>query len=140
MIDSDKIADAAMKLALLYLQNQKISNLTPENLFDKYVEVVEKIENYGMNKIAEHENELKLYEKQKLEMVEVIEFVVDAGQVSTSLLQRGMKVSYTRAGQLIEEMEKLGIIGPHNGSKPREVLITYKEWLDMKENFSIKST
>ncbi len=63
---------------------------------------------------------------------EAIKIVIDAGQASTSLVQRRLKVGYARAGRMIDEMEGLGIIGPHQGSKPREVLMTYQDWLERK--------
>lgn len=63
-------------------------------------------------------------------MEEAIKCIIDAGQASTSLLQRRLKVGYARAGRMIDDMEQMGIVGPHQGSKPREVLITYNEWLE----------
>lgn len=66
-------------------------------------------------------------------MEEAIKCVIDAGQASTSLLQRRIKVGYARAGRMIDDMEQMGIVGPHQGSKPREVLMTYQEWLE-REN------
>ena len=61
---------------------------------------------------------------------EAIKVVVEAGQASTSLLQRRLRLGYARAGRLIDEMEQLGVVGPHEGSKPRQVLITYAQWLE----------
>lgn len=63
---------------------------------------------------------------------EAIQCVVDAGQASTSLVQRRLKVGYARAGRIIDEMEQLGVVGPHQGSKPRDVLMTYSEWLERR--------
>lgn len=62
---------------------------------------------------------------------QAIEAVVEAGSASTSLLQRRLRLGYARAGRLIDEMEKRGIIGPYEGSKPRQVLITRQQWLEM---------
>ncbi|WP_457941812.1 DNA translocase FtsK 4TM domain-containing protein [Caproiciproducens sp. LBM24188] len=64
-------------------------------------------------------------------MPEAVKCVVEAGQASTSLLQRRLRLGYARAGRLIDEMEQMGIVGPHEGSKPRQVLITYQQWLEM---------
>ncbi len=62
---------------------------------------------------------------------QAIEVVVEAGMASTSLLQRRLRLGYARAGRIIDEMEQRGIIGPHEGSKPRQVLITRQQWLEM---------
>lgn len=65
-------------------------------------------------------------------MEEAIKCVIDAGQASTSLLQRRLKVGYARAGRMIDDMEQMGVVGPHQGSKPRDVLMTYNEWLERR--------
>ena len=62
---------------------------------------------------------------------QAIEVVVEAGMASTSLLQRRLRLGYARAGRIIDEMEQRGIVGPHEGSKPRQVLITRQQWLEM---------
>lgn len=62
---------------------------------------------------------------------EAVKCVVEAGQASTSLLQRRLRLGYARAGRLIDDMEQMGVVGPHEGSKPRQVLITYQQWLEM---------
>ena len=53
---------------------------------------------------------------------EALQVVVQAGKASASYIQRRLKIGYNRAARLIEEMEERGIIGPQNGSKPREIL------------------
>ena len=60
-----------------------------------------------------------------------IEVVVEMGQASTSMLQRRLKLGYSRASRLVDEMEARGIVGPFEGSKPRQVLITRDEWREM---------
>ncbi|MFP4430198.1 MAG: DNA translocase FtsK [Spirochaetaceae bacterium] len=55
-------------------------------------------------------------------MEEAIEVVVASRKASASYLQRRLKVGYNRAARMVEEMERLGIVGPQNGSKPREVI------------------
>ena len=61
-----------------------------------------------------------------------IQAVVEAGQASASLLQRRLKVGYARAGRLIDQLEERGIIGPHEGSKPRAVLMSRSEYMEMQ--------
>jgi S-DNA-T family DNA segregation ATPase FtsK/SpoIIIE len=55
---------------------------------------------------------------------QAVQIVVEAKQASVSLLQRRMRVGYTRAARLIDTMEAKGVVGPYEGSKPREVLIS----------------
>ena len=55
---------------------------------------------------------------------EIVEFVVSTQKASASLLQRKFKLGYNRAARIIDLLEERGIIGPQNGSKPREVLVT----------------
>lgn len=58
---------------------------------------------------------------------EVVEFVITTGKASASLLQRRFKLGYNRAARIIDLLEERGIIGPQNGSKPREVLVKLEE-------------
>ena len=54
---------------------------------------------------------------------EIVDYVIQAGKVSASLIQRKYRLGYNRAARIIDLLEERGIIGPQNGSKPREVLI-----------------
>ena len=59
---------------------------------------------------------------------EAIEMAVDSGTISTSLLQRRFRIGYNRAGSIIDQMEKRGIISGLDGNKPRQVLITREQY------------
>lgn len=56
-----------------------------------------------------------------------IDVVVELGQASTSSLQRKLKLGYARAARIMDELEEMGVIGPHEGAKPRKVLITAQQ-------------
>lgn len=58
---------------------------------------------------------------------EVVEFAISTGKVSTSLLQRRFRLGYNRAARIVDLLEERGIVGPANGSKPREVLVKLEE-------------
>lgn len=60
-----------------------------------------------------------------------IEVVVEAQMASTTLLQRRLRLGYARAARLVDELESRGIVGPFEGSKPRKVLISKQQWLEM---------
>lgn len=65
------------------------------------------------------------------EMIDkAIETVVDAGQASTSYLQRKLKLGYARAARIMDQLEEMGIVGGQEGSKPRKVLMTKEQWLE----------
>ena len=57
---------------------------------------------------------------------EIVEFAIKTGRVSASLLQRKYRLGYNRAARIVDLLEERGIIGPQNGSKPREVLVKLK--------------
>ena len=59
-----------------------------------------------------------------------IECVIEAGQASTSLLQRKLKLGYSRAARIMDQLEERKVIGPFEGSKPRAVLLTRQQWLE----------
>ena len=61
-----------------------------------------------------------------------IEVVVETGMASVSMLQRRLKLGYARAARLVDQMEEKGVVGPFEGSKPRQVLITKAQWQEMQ--------
>ncbi len=63
-----------------------------------------------------------------------VEVILDAGQASTSLLQRRCKLGYARAARIMDEIEQAGIIGPSEGAKPRQILISRQQWIEMSMN------
>ena len=65
-------------------------------------------------------------------LMEAVDVVMDCGQASTSMLQRRLKLGYSRAARIVDQMEERGIVGPFEGSKPRQILITKDEWKEMK--------
>ena len=65
-------------------------------------------------------------------LMEAIDVVMNCGQASTSMLQRRLKLGYSRAARIVDQMEERGIVGPFDGSKPRQILISKDEWKEMK--------
>ena len=61
-----------------------------------------------------------------------IDVVMETGQASVSMLQRRLKLGYSRAARIVDEMEQRGIVGPFEGSKPRQLLITREKWEEIK--------
>ena len=63
---------------------------------------------------------------------QAVQTVIEYGSASVSVLQRRLGIGYPRAARLVDELEKKKIIGPFEGSKPRKILITETEWLEMQ--------
>ena len=61
-----------------------------------------------------------------------LSLVVETGMASVSMLQRRLKLGYSRAARLVDQMEEKGVVGPFEGSKPRQVLITKDQWQEMQ--------
>ncbi len=61
-----------------------------------------------------------------------VEIILETGQASVSMLQRRLKLGYARAARIVDEMEERGIVGPFEGSKPRQLLITKEQWQQMQ--------
>lgn len=82
-------------------------------------EIIEEIENKSdLSEIDRETDEL---------LPEAINIAIDYGQVSASMLQRRLRIGFNRAARLIEEMELRGIVGPQEGSKPRQVIMKKSE-------------
>ena len=67
-------------------------------------------------------------------LMAAIEVVVEGGQASTSYLQRRLKLGYSRAARIMDELEEMGVVGPQTGSKPRDILITKEQYMQMNIN------
>ena len=63
---------------------------------------------------------------------DAVEVIVNTGMASVSMLQRRLKLGYSRAARLVDQMEEDGIVGPFQGSKPREVLMTKEAWQERR--------
>ena len=92
-------------------------------------DIMEKIENSGK---SDKELDEEIDDDTDEKLMEAIEEVVNAGQASTSFIQRRLKVGYARAGRIIDQMAERGIISGYEGSKPRQVLITKERWEELK--------
>jgi S-DNA-T family DNA segregation ATPase FtsK/SpoIIIE len=78
------------------------------------------------------ENEAPITVEQDDLFWDAVRVVVENGQASASVLQRRLRVGYTRAARLVDMMESQGLIGPYEGSKPREVYITARQMEEIK--------
>lgn len=105
------ISDQEVERLLDFVKNQ--SDEEPE-----YVEgVTTDTDLLNDPKVKEHEEKDELWE-------DALRIIMDTGQASTSMLQRRFRIGFSRAGRLIDQMEQLGIVGPPQGSKPRDLLMS----------------
>lgn len=99
--------------------------------YDEYV--MEEIEKNAAKELAKTSKVSDDGDTDEDPMIEAaIDCVVDAGQASTSLLQRKLKLGYARAARIIDQLEVKGIVGGFEGAKPRKVLITKAELLEKR--------
>ena len=90
--------------------------------------------------ILEHIERESVTEKEKAEptsdsdelLPKAIDIVMELGQASTSMLQRKMSIGFARAGRIMDQMEQRGIVGPSQGSKPREIMLTREQYMELK--------
>ena len=63
---------------------------------------------------------------------QAVDVIFETGQASVSMLQRRLKLGYSRAARIVDQMEQMGIVGPFEGSKPRAMLVTKDQWRQMQ--------
>ncbi|MBR2716942.1 MAG: hypothetical protein IKD79_04315, partial [Oscillospiraceae bacterium] len=63
---------------------------------------------------------------------QAVEVIFETKLASVSMLQRRLKLGYSRAARLIDQLEEVGVVGPYVGSKPRDILITKQQWQEMQ--------
>ena len=85
---------------------------------------------YAYGPDIERDYHSPLYEDELLPAA--VDVVLETGQASVSMLQRRLKLGYSRAARLVDQMEERGIVGPFEGSKPRQLLITRAQWDEMQ--------
>ena len=70
---------------------------------------------------------------------QAVEAILETKSCSVSMLQRRVKLGYSRAARIVDQMEELGIVGPYEGAKPRKVLIDYQGWHDIQVRLGLAS-
>ena len=109
------------------------SNFVTEYDQDVMQEIERKAEQTGTTKSAANDPEPSSDEMYNDEMLPVaVEVILETKQASVSMLQRRLKLGYARAARIVDEMEEKGIVGPFQGAKPRDILITQEQWEAMR--------
>lgn len=117
------------------IQGTFISDEEIKRVVDNIREQQIEIKSQRSNEIIE-EIEKSPSKEEKVDdfLEQAIDMVVNDGQASASYIQRKFKVGYSRAARIIDQLEERGIVGGHEGSKPRKVLVTKDELDEMKGN------
>ncbi len=97
-------------------------------------EIIEEIDKHS-EKTDKKSKVMENFNEEKDPMLDsAIETVIESGQASTSFLQRKLKLGYSRAARIMDELEIMKVVGPQNKSKPREILMSKEEYLNMRLN------
>ncbi len=119
---------------------ESVTAFIKENFAASYdQQVIDEIEKQAVQEKSDKSGDGGGFAEEDDMLPSAIECVIEAGQASTSLLQRRLKLGYARAARLMDDMESKGIIGPFEGSKPRQVLISRDRWIEMKLNQQAES-
>ncbi len=111
-----------------YISEREIKHITDFIKDQGWAEYVVDIDTLDQDKGEE------LFEPDEL-FPDALELIVRTGQASISLLQRRFRIGYTRAARLIDDLERRGVVGEYEGSKPREVIITPDQASRLYEEF-----
>lgn len=96
------------------------------------IEFIEKAESQGEDYDPSEEEGSEMFDEL---LPDAIEMAVEAGQTSISMLQRVLRIGYGRAGRIVDEMERRGLISESEGSKPRRTLISREQYNQMVEDY-----
>ncbi len=110
-IQGNFISDAEIERVISYVCNQQVAQ------YDESITKMESGDSHDpVDRDGKEEYDDPLYN-------EIVDFAIETGKISASLLQRRFRLGYNRAARIVDLLEERGIIGPANGSKPREVLV-----------------
>lgn len=118
------VSDEEVEAVVEYIKNDHSSDYSSDiqNEIERLAVVDKKAKNSDTSNDSDGEADTMLDE--------AIKVVVELGQASTSLLQRKLKLGYSRAARIMDQMEERGVIGPYEGAKPRQILITQADLME----------
>lgn len=118
------VSDEEVEAVVEYIKNDHSSdyNSDIQDEIERLAVAEKKVKNNDSSESGSSEQDTMLDD--------AIKIVVELGQASTSLLQRKLKLGYSRAARIMDQMEERGVIGPYEGSKPRQILITQADLME----------
>jgi len=120
------ITDEEVQRVVTFIKSQQLSVSDQEQQ-----KILEQITQRAEGKEPEHEEGSAVQPEGDELLPAAVEVILESGQASVSMLQRRLKLGYARAARIVDEMEDKGIVGPFEGSKPRQLLITREQWQAM---------
>lgn len=127
-MDEDALLKAASDIKSKYKRSDDAFSDNPPDPFVNGFDARSYGDSRALNKADQEETESGYDEY----LYPAVEAVLEAGSCSVSMLQRRVKLGYSRAACLVDQMEELGIVGPYEGAKPRSILIDRKGWEQIK--------
>lgn len=131
-IQSCYITDEEVQAVVQFIKEKQTSVSYAQ---DVIAEIEKRAEQGGKNHSPSTAAEVGQYQDELLPAA--VEVILETGQASVSMLQRRLKLGYARAARIVDEMEDKGIVGPFEGSKPRQLLITKEQWQQMQNGGDI---
>lgn len=130
-IQGNFVCDHERDAVIDFIKNQYKANYD-EEIIENIQKEVEQVNAGTSSSHSDEENDDN--ETRDKMFYDAVELVLENGQASVAMFQRKFKMGYQRAAKLIDQMEKYKIIGPYEGTKPRQVLITRQEYNEMRMN------
>ncbi len=135
-IQGNFVSDSEIERIIDFIKNQYEADYDEtiiENIQREQEKVAANLE--GISTDDEDSSHLRSDTNEKDELFfQAVEMILDNGQASVAMFQRRFKIGYQRAARLVDQMEERKIIGPYEGTKPRQVLISRQEFLEMQMN------
>ncbi len=120
------VSDREVNSVIDYVKSQ-VEGQAPDT---KQAEILARIERSDANGSASKEQSNGGDEL----LMDAIELVIDSGKASVSMLQRRFRIGYNRAARIVDIMEEMGVVGPQDGSSPRQVLMTREEFEELQNS------
>lgn len=120
------VSDEEREKIVEYVKKDSVSEYSEEVMHQIEQASAEKGSN---NKAAQEDDSASDYDEL---LVQAADVIFETSQASVSMLQRRLKLGYSRAARLIDQLEEVGLVGPFEGSKPRKILLTKQQWQEMQ--------
>ena len=126
------VSDEEREEIVNFIKAQGEASYSEEILYSIEQAAAEKDKDKGGSAKAESVDEPEAGGQYDELLPQAVDVIFETKQASVSMLQRRLKLGYSRAARIVDQMEEIGVVGPFEGSKPRQILITREQWLEMQ--------